>query len=175
MAYYVPFPRSQFDPVHELHSSHKFNNCTMAVGATAADYHSGGRVKVRAGDMRHHQDDQVLGTDLRDLAKAWDFYGLDLVAMQNGWDGVIENLKEGRMILLPGKSGLLRGACSQSQRTEHMIGLHPRGKRELVGDKIYAYDPYCKPAKWVYMDRPMVRAFYESLGWPYGITRRREP
>ncbi len=175
MAYYVPTPRSEHNPTHEPHLTHRNNNCTCACAAVALDYETLGKLKVYPGDIRHNQPDQVLGTDLHDMQIAWRKFGHELTISDGTWPNVITALEEGRCVLLPGRSQKLEGMCSQSQATEHCILLHPRGDREKVGANIYTMDPWCAPAKWEYVDRNVLYRYWKALGWNIGVTRGRKP
>ena len=167
MSYYLPTLRSQHDKTDEPHEAHRNNNCTCASAAMALDYHTVGATKVRPGDIRHHQPDRIDGTDLNDVAIAWKHYGSDLIIKRTGWSGVKEALAAGRCVLLPGKSARLDGSCSESQAADHNILVHP----DRNGTMQRVCDPWCRRAKWTWLERSVLRAYFEALGTSFGISR----
>jgi hypothetical protein len=108
----------------------------------ALDYHTGGRLRKRGGDMRHHQNDNDSGTDLYDAAQAWASYGESLsIRSGQGWGAVVNALDDGRGVILQGTGGL--GPCGDYDGG-HAIYIAPEssGSRWLKGD------PECSGYEW---------------------------
>lgn len=171
--YRRPRALSQRNDPSEPHATHENNNCTMCSGAMALDYHTAGKVRVRGGDLRHKQPDQVGGTDLNDLAIAWSKYGQTLGQGQ-GWSAIKARLAEGRCIVLQGDSGDLDGSCSESQDVAHAILVHPD---TLEGKRLVA-DPWCYVqgsaglGKWMWLDSGDVYRYAAKLGFRFAFTKR---
>lgn len=172
MSYRLPIFRPQRkDPV-EIHADHENNNCVMTSGAMGLDYHTGGRLQVWGGDLRHRQTDQVKGTDLNDLATAWKSYGETLdIRTGKGWSGVVAALDEGRCVILLGDSGDLPASCAQSQDTAHAILIHP--DRDATGKRRYA-DPWCSPPGWKWATDAALKRYAAPLGVQFAVTAAQE-
>lgn len=84
---------------------HAWNNCVMTSGAMALDFHTRGVKRLWGGDLRHHQGDLVVGTDLGDLQRAWAHVGSGYrleVWSGRGWDDVVKAHEQGRAIVIQG-------------------------------------------------------------------------
>src|SRR4051812_27702756 len=93
-------------------NDHGWSNCTMASGADAMAYHTGGASKPWGGDLRHRQGDLDGGTDLYDLRDAWAASGHTLtIRSGQGWSKVVADHDAGRAIVIQG-SGEVPGAGS---------------------------------------------------------------
>jgi hypothetical protein len=154
--YRAPFG-SQFSDPSESHSSphSEGSNCTMAAAAMALDYHTGGRVRKRGGDMRHHQSDNDSGTDLYDAAEAWAHYGESLsIRSGSGWAKVVDCLESGKGVILQGTGGV--AGCG-NYTGGHAIYVAPEhsDKGWLKGD------PECSGYEWT--TTANLKAFAERL------------
>ena len=173
MTYYLPVFRPQRNDPVEIHATHENNNCLMASGAMALDYHTRGRLQVWGGNLRHRQTDQVKGTDLNDLRTAWASYGETLdIRTGKGWAGVIAALAEGRCVLLAGDSGDLDGSCAEVQDTAHGIIVHP--DRDTAGHYRYG-DPWCSLPGWKWATAAALRLYATPLGVQFAVTAAQEP
>ena len=176
MAWYYPTVLSQKNQTHEPHLSHRLNNCTCTTGATGLDFHTRGLIKVFPGDIRHHQSDQVGGTDVGDIKKAWASYGQVLTIRSSAWSVVLQSLAEFRCVLLPVDSGYLSSnCCSKSQDVAHSILLHPEHRTYAGKVQQRVMDPWCNPPKWVWVDRAVLQNAHAHLPWTIGVTRARKP
>ena len=172
MSYYLPVFRPQRNDPVETHATHENNNCLMASGAMALDYHTLGRLRVWGGDLRHRQTDQIKGTDLGDLATAWKSYGETLdIRTGKGWAGVLAALAEGRCVLLAGDSGNLDGSCAEVQDVEHGIIVHP--DRDAAGRYRYG-DPWCSPPGWEWATADALKRYAAPLGLQFAVTAAQE-
>jgi hypothetical protein len=166
-AYRAPFG-SQFSDPSESHTSphSEGSNCTMAAAGMALDYHTGGRVRKRGGDMRHHQSDNDSGTDLYDAAEAWAHYGESLsIRSGQGWSKVVAALDDGRGVILQGTGGV--AGCG-NYTGGHAIYVAPEKHsdgRWLKGD------PECSGYEWTSASN--LKAFAERLssGVYFAVTK----
>lgn len=137
--------------------------CTMEAGAMALDYHCG--IQVWGGDLLQKtglSDAGIRdGTNLYDLAKAWNAYGQSLnIRIGGDWADVKTALAENRAVILQGDYDrfTLDTRCQDSFTGNHAIIVLP----EYSGSRILAGDPLCSDYKFV--EESELRAYAEKLG-----------
>jgi hypothetical protein len=129
-------------------SDHGWSNCTMTSGAVALAYQTFGALTLWGGDMRHEQGDLDGGTDLYDLAAAWEAYGETLkIRSGAGWDAVKEAHGEQRAVVIQG-TGNVPGSGTFSGGHACCIGIetHSDG-RWLWGDPCVSDWQWIEPGK----------------------------
>jgi hypothetical protein len=135
----------------------------MASGAMALDFHTRGQIQVWGGQLRKHQSDQEGGTDIGDVRVAWAKYDQVLTDRRGrNWAQLLEDLKDGRGIILQGDYDVLTGSdtCMGSFNDDHAIYLNP----EFFdgGKEVAVADPLCKGFKRIKLST--LRAYAEKLG-----------
>jgi hypothetical protein len=157
---YRPLFRPQYpDPTTTL----DWSNCTMASGAMALDFHTQGKVQMWGGELRKLQSDQIGGTDLGDLQRAWLKAGYILVNRSGkSWNDCIVDLKNGKGVVLQGDYDVFTGAdtCQGSFNGDHAVYLNP----EFFdgGTTIAVGDPLCKSFKRIKITT--LKAYAEKFG-----------
>ena len=128
-------------------SSLQWQNCRMAVGATALDFHTEGSKTSTGASMRKRQTDMVGGTDAYDLQRSWNTYNEKLV-IRNGkyWDDLLEDRKRGWFVSLDVWYAELPDRCQQAGNIGHTIGVAPE---TLDNGKWLVSDPLCSGYKWM--------------------------
>ena len=178
--YRRPRALSQRNDPSEPHIRHENANCSPTSGAAALDYHTGGIVRKRGGDLRHLLPNPETGVNpgttlsLEDVRIAWKRLG-QVLTISQGWEAIKLRRREGRCIIIQGDSGDLDRSCSESQDVAHAVLLHPDDGP--AGDWLIM-DPWCYVAgsnglgKWRWIDRDDIYAYAKALGFRFAFTRR---
>jgi len=149
---------------------HGWNNCLMTSGGIGLDFHTLGAKRLWGGQLRHHQDDMVGGTDILDLKTAWARLGFTLSNRSGqGWVAVRAARTEYRGIMLQGR-GNVPGAGTYTGA--HAIYVNP--DRSSTG-KWLICDPLV--AGWQWVNEQAVKDWARRLNSAvqFAVTRARRP
>lgn len=141
-------------------------NCRMASIACGLDFDTLGAKKSTGGKMRTFTADQSGGTDSGDAREAWSKGYKETLTVRdgNGWGQVLVDLKAGRLVHLDVWHALLKGspACVSGEgRYGHTIAVAPE---QAADGKWLVSDPWCLPAKWVWVSEKVLRLAAEDWG-----------
>jgi hypothetical protein len=152
-------------------------NCTMAVGAMALDFQTGGRIQVWGGELRKHQSDQTGGTDLGDVGRAWRYYGETLDERnRNTWRDATDELRAGNPVLAQGDYDQFTGAnsCQPTFLGDHCVLVLPESRMAAGRLQWLTADPLCAGFGW--RDAVVLQRYAEKLGRAQiGVNESRQP
>lgn len=156
------------------------SNCRIASICTGLDFDTLGKKTSTGGKMRTYTSDQAGGTDSGDAKEAWSRGYSEVLTIRdgNGWGQVLVDLKAGRLVHLDVWHALLKGspACVSGEgRYGHTIAVAPEQHSD---GRWLVSDPWCLPAKWVWISEKTLRIAAEDWGGRVfnGATRgRRTP
>jgi hypothetical protein len=161
----------------------------MTAAAMALDYHTGGNIQKRGGNLRHSLRNPDTGSspgvtlNLDDAKEAWRKFGENLTIAPSGeedWEHIAQRLNEGRMVIMQGDSGDLDQSCSENQDVGHAIAVHPDRDPNQPGKRLVA-DPWCLTegtnglGKWRWISVESIKRYArkEPLSYNHAYTRRR--
>ena len=182
--YRRPRALSQRHDPSEPHLNHENNNCTPTSAAAALDYHTGGAIKKRGGDLRHRLPNPNTGMfpgvqlSLPDMEVAWKKFGQTL-ELDSGWADIKTRRAEGRCLILQGDSGDLDGSCSESQDIGHAILVHPDSPPPDKPGCWLVMDPWCYVegsaglGKWRWIKVTKIYNYARKNKFLFAYTRRR--
>jgi hypothetical protein len=147
---------------------HGWTNCNMTAAATVLNYHlHDPKGTAWGGDMRHHQDDMVEGTDLYDARTAWERYGASIgreptlyIWSGRGWEGLKQAHKEKRAILLHG-GGTMDVPGAGSFGGYHAVTIGPENQEKDGTTRWLFGDPLA--GDWQFVAVGDIRAWAEDL------------
>lgn len=140
--------------------------CSFSSGAMALDFDTLGKIKVWGGTLlaqAHLTDADIRdGTNLQQVAKAWEAYGQTLTIKSGGyWADVVAALRQGRGVILQGDHDQLSAAARCSDfMGDHAIYLNP--ELNATGTAVLTGNPLCKAFQYVPLTQ--LQAFAEKLG-----------
>lgn len=142
------------------------SNCRMASIACGLDFDTLGRKKSTGGTMRTFTADQLGGTDSGDAREAWSKGYQETLTVRdgNGWGQVLVDLKAGRLVHLDVWHANLAGAgvcVSGEGRYGHTVAVAPE---QHTDGRWLVSDPWCLPAKWVWVSEKTLRLAAEEWG-----------
>lgn len=144
-------------------------NCTMACGSMALDRHTLGAITALRGSpkatpptLRSLQNDQSEGTDLYDVALAWqNGWNQTLTAGIYSWSGFVAQINSGRGAIVQGLYGALPASkrFSNSFTGGHAIYIN----EQLPSGNFWGYDPlYRQPVVYTASE---LQAYAQGLSW----------
>lgn len=172
--------------------AHENNGCCPTAAAACLDFHTGGAVRTRGGALRHKLANPNGSTpktptlNLNDVRDAWRRgWGQTLHVAdeltERTWAHIDKMAREGRMVIVNGDSGLLDGACSEGQDTEHSVALHP--DRRVFEGKLQRLimDPWCYRVgtnglgRYRWIDNADLKRYAAAMHYQHAWTQRRSP
>lgn len=140
------------------------SNCLMATAATGLDYHTLGEKVSTGSHMRQLSGDLSGGTNSDEIEKAWKRgYAEDPVTRDGQpWSKVAEDLAAGRLVMLQVWAATVGSPLCCTSAVGHGIAVAPEtrvtdGRREYL-----VADPWCRPAKWVWVREDKLKAGAEK-------------
>lgn len=149
------------------------SNCRMASIATGIDFHTLGATTSTGARMRARQDDQQGGTDAGDAKQAWASYDKYLnVRDGDPFAKLLDYLRAGHLVHIDVWHAATGGPClSGSGNYGHTMAVAP----EQSGTRWLVSDPWCKPAKWTWVEEAKLRQGAERWGGEVTSGARKEP
>jgi hypothetical protein len=138
------------------------SNCLMAAAAVGLDYHTLGGKTSTGKQMRAYSGDLSGGTNTDEIERAWQRgYEEDPVTRDGQpWAKVLEDLAAGRLVMLQVWAATVGSqlCLSGTGQYGHGICVAPE-PRTFEGTKQWLVaDPWCKPARWKWVDESRLRA-----------------
>lgn len=156
-------------------SALQFSNCLMATAAVGLDYHTLGEKTSSGTTMRRLSGDLAGGTNSDEVVRAWKRgYDEDAV-MRDGhpWSKVIEDLKEGRLVMLQWWAATVGEVCiSGTGAYGHGVAVAPESREQSGVTQWLVADPWCKPPRWAWVDEDDMRRGAERWARQMGAGGR---
>jgi hypothetical protein len=164
-------------------TTHDFDLCTMACGAMALDYHTEGKIRMRAGQLvaKTSLTDRQIddGTNLFDVAAAWARIAKEQkdpeivlqIRQSTPWTDVQDALRHGRAVILQGNYNVLDDkftcqAGTMAGNGGHAILLLP----ETRPGRILVADPLCPTGSdFKFIPEAQLKRFAEVFSSPNNV------
>jgi hypothetical protein len=134
----------------------------MAAAAVGLDYHTLGAKVSTGAKMRGFSGDTSGGTNTDEIERAWkQGYSEDPVTRDgNVWSKVLEDLAAGRLVMLQVWAATVGSqlCLSGSGQYGHGISVSPEMRLTNGVRQWLTADPWCKPARWKWVDEVRLRA-----------------